>query len=161
MEGYWSIWTQGLSTMHHGVPGVGEAQTCVAVTSSTGDANGTQTLHWMHYLIEYLQWTLQWELSSPSHSWREWNSESWNNCIGQSMLRSRYCVWTERPSLELLLSNWRKDANANFPKLDPLGVLQSWWFFISSMDSLRWSSFLKDFHKSLFLSQDSQDGPRK
>lgn len=39
--------------MHHRCGG----QACVAVTSST------QVLHWMHYLIEYVQYTLQWKLS--------------------------------------------------------------------------------------------------
>lgn len=133
MESSRSIWTQRPSAMHCGCGG----QACVAVTSST------QVLHWMHHLIEYLQYTLQWKLSSPFHKWREWSSESWN----------RYCVWTERSSLELILHNWSKEANAHFPKRDPLGILPSRCF--SSPASTCWEDtpFWRIFTSLFFLEQ--------
>lgn len=119
MEGYLSIWTQGLSAMHHGVPG---AWACVTVTSNTGDAHGTQALHWMNICSGLCSGNCISNLTSEGNEVLRVRS----NCVGQTRLKSRYCVWTERLSLELILPHWRKDGNANFPKLDPLGVLQSW-----------------------------------
>lgn len=117
---------QGPSAMHLGKGGssrMGDDDKGFP-TNSTGKSHGMPALHSMHYLIKFSSapFSQNCRLHLPGEVNKGLRVEV---AARQITSRSRYWVRTERTSLELTLHNWRRDANANFPTLDSLGVFQS------------------------------------